>query len=38
MAEKHLAGGIKWVVDIRDKGDRIAIKFRWRDPNLQIIF
>jgi hypothetical protein len=22
--------------DIRDKGDRIAIKFRWRDPNLQV--
>jgi len=23
--------------DIRDKGDRIAIKFRWRDPNLQVL-
>ena len=23
--------------DIRDKGDRIAIKFRCRDPNLQVL-
>jgi hypothetical protein len=23
--------------DIRDKGDRIVIKFRWRDPDLQVI-
>ena len=23
--------------DIRDKGNRIAIKFRWRDPDLQVI-
>jgi len=23
--------------DIRDKGNRLAIKFRWRDPDLQVI-
>jgi len=23
--------------DIRDKGDRIVVKFRWRDPDLQVI-
>jgi hypothetical protein len=23
--------------DIRDKGNRIELKFRWRDPNLQVI-
>ena len=23
--------------DIRDKGNRMAIKFRWRDPDLQVI-
>jgi hypothetical protein len=23
--------------DIRDKGNRIELKFRWRDPNMQVI-
>jgi hypothetical protein len=23
--------------DIRDKGNRVELKFRWRDPNLQVI-
>jgi hypothetical protein len=23
--------------DIRDKGNKLELKFRWRDPNLQVI-
>jgi hypothetical protein len=23
--------------DIRDKGNKVELKFRWRDPNLQVI-
>jgi hypothetical protein len=37
MVEENIAGCIKRMVGCPIKGERFTVKFRWRDPDLQVI-